>query len=149
MVEEYIIPIIILVYCYSRIIWVLSKRSESKLEGASTHAQDDKFQLAKRNTIKTFLLVSICFALCWGSSQMAYLLFNLGYVYEYSGTYTKVSTSIAFLNCTINPFIYLIKYKDYQMALKSFLSCMWKNHANKRESQIMSRSGLTVSSTVG
>ena len=111
-------------YCYGKIIWVLSKRAESNLD--TTDSQGDKFQLAKRNTIKTFLIVSVCFVLCWLNAQLAYLLYNLGFNISLAGTYNKVSTVIAFVNCTINPFIYLIKYRDYQMALKSFFSCFFR-----------------------
>ena len=31
---------------------------------------------------------------------------------------------MVFLNCTINPFIYLVNYRDYQKALKSYVGCM-------------------------
>ena len=131
--EKYIIPIIMLVYCYGRIIWVLSKRAESDLD--NTGDQGDKFQLAKKNTIKTFLIVSICFFLCWFNSQLAYLLYNLGYDISLADTYNSVSTVIAFVNCTINPFIYLIKYRDYQMALKTFFSCFISKNKKKETRQ--------------
>ena len=142
--EEYIIPIIILVYCYGRIIWVLSKRAESNLD--NTGDQGDKFQLAKKNTIKTFLIVSICFFLCWFSSQLAYLLYNLGFDISLADTYNSVSTVIAFVNCTINPFIYLIKYRDYQTALKSFFSCFFsKNNERKPGSQEVTSCSVVTS----
>ncbi len=38
---------------------------------------------------------------------------------------------MTFLNCTINPFIYLLKYKDYQLAVKDLLVF----RAGKRNSQ--------------
>ena len=132
--EKYIIPIIILVYCYGQIIWVLSKRAESNLD--NTGDQGDKFQLAKKNIIKTFLIVSIYFFPCWFNSQLAYLLYNLGFNISLADTYNSVSTVIALVNCTINPFIYLIKYRDPQMDLKSFFSCFFsKNNERKPGSQ--------------
>ena len=51
---------------------------------------------------------------------------------------------MGFLNCTINPFIYLAQYRDYQVALRMFLRC--KNERSKdSESQTVS-SGISHSS---
>ena len=131
--EEYLIPLMILTFCYGRIIWILSKRVDSNLDQGGS--QGEKFQLARKNTIKTFLLVSICFALCWLNAQLLYLLLNLGFNMDLMGTYSKFSTLIAFVNCTINPFVYLIKYKDYQTALKLFFVCKCQRNENMSESQ--------------
>ena len=30
---------------------------------------------------------------------------------------------MVFVNCTVNPFIYFIKYQDYQIALREFIRC--------------------------
>ena len=144
--EKYLVPLFILMYCYGKIIWVLSKRAESNLD--TTDSQGDKFQLAKKNTIKTFLIVSVCFVLCWFNAQLAYLLYNLGFNISLAGTYNKVSTVIAFVNCTINPFIYLIKYRDYQVALKSFFSCFFSAHNERNPRRQEVRSSSVVSSEV-
>ena len=85
--------------------------------------QTDKFQIARKNTIQTFLLISLCFILCWSSEQVFIFMFNLGYPADFNGLFYKVSVVIAFFNCTINPFVYLIKYRDYQIALKELFSC--------------------------
>ena len=122
-VEEFFIPLLILSYCYGRIIWILTKRVDSKLHTTNRSTQDDQFHLAKKNTIKTFLIISICFIICWSNSQVFYLLFNLGFTFHWEGTYSKFATLMAFGKCTVNPFIYLIKYKDYQTALKSCFNC--------------------------
>ena len=50
-------------------------------------------------------------------------MFNIGYDVDFNGTFFKVSILMAFINCTVNPFIYLIQYKDYQQALKQCLNC--------------------------
>ena len=118
---EFLIPLFILIYCYGRIVWVLSRRIDSQFNSAEN--QTDKFQITRRNTIKTFLLISICFILCWISEQVFIFMFNLGYPADFNGVFYKVSVVIAFGNCTINPFVYLIKYRDYQIALKELFSC--------------------------
>ena len=79
--------------------------------------------MARTNTLKTFLLISICFVLCWSCSQFNYLLYNIGYPVDFNGMFDKISLLVAFCNCTINPFVYLFKYRDYQAALKELFSC--------------------------
>ena len=128
---QFIIPLIILVYCYGRIVWNLSRRIGSYLNGfdSLSHSKrsitesvvnsssNDKYQLARKNTIKTFLLVGIFFIICWSNNQVYYLMYNLGFEVDWNSTYYQFTVLMVFLNCTINPFIYLVKYRDYQIAL--------------------------------
>ena len=133
----FILPFIILVSCYIGIVWMLSKRIntdiseniQSRVENAETtdDQQKEKFQLAKRNTIKTLLIVGCCFIICWSQNQIIYLMFNFGYELDLNSTYLHITILMVFLNCTINPFIYLVKYTDYQIALREFLGCESKN----------------------
>ena len=116
---EFLIPLVILIYCYGRIVWVLSRRIDSRFTSDNL---TDKFQTARKNTIKTFLLISVCFIICWSSEQAFYFMFNLGYQADFNGMFYKVSVVMAFCNCTINPFVYLVKYRDYQIALKEFFN---------------------------
>ena len=143
---EFIGPLIILIYCYGRIVWVLTSRIDSKLETTGTKA--DTFQLARNNTLKTFFMISICFVVCWSCGQGFYLMFNIGYDVDFNGTFYQVSILMAFINCTINPFVYLIKYKDYQQALKHCLNCMRpaRNNEGKKHCSIFSTSAMSVSS---
>ena len=119
---QFLIPLLILVYCYARILWILHRRINSNLNQPKS-TQADKFQLAKTNTIKTFLIVGICFVICWSNNQMYFLLFTFGYVSSWDSVYYKFTILMIFLNCTVNPFIYLFKYRDYQKALKSCFGC--------------------------
>ena len=121
-VIEFIGPLIILIYCYRRIVWVLTRRIDSTLQ--PTSSKTDTFQLARKNTLKTFFLISICFVICWSCEQGFYLMFNIGFHVDFHSTFFKVSILMAFINCTINPFVYLIKYKDYQQALKHCFNCI-------------------------
>ena len=118
----FILPLIILVYCYGRIVWVLHSRIRINTNKSHSN-QGDKFQLARKNTIKTFLLFGLCFIICWSQNQVYYLMYNLGFDADLDGIYYKYTILMTFLNCTVNPFIYLIKYEDYQKALKNFMCC--------------------------
>ena len=142
---EFIGPLIILIYCYGRIVWVLTRRIDSKLETISTRA--DTFQLARTNTLKTFFMISICFVVCWSCEQGFYFMYNIGYNVDFNGTFYHISILMAFINCTINPFIYLIKYKDYQQALKQCLNYNrpMTNNEGIKHSSIFSTSTMSVS----
>ena len=147
---QFFIPVIILIICYGKIVWVLTKRINSNLikhksevensdkdkdpsANTSNKARDtgkDKFQLARRNTIKTVLIVGLCFIICWSQNQIIYFMYNCGYNLDFNSTYFNVAILMVFLNCTVNPFTYLIQYRDYQKALKSFFRCGKNQESN-------------------
>ena len=56
---------------------------------------------------------------------------NIGYDIDFNSTFLKSAILVAFCNCTINPFIYLIKYKDFQTALEDFFTCYKKEHTEE------------------
>ena len=118
---EFLIPLVILVFCYGRIVWMLSRRIGSNLDNSGF--QTDTFQMARTNTIKTFFLISVCFVICWLSSKTYYLMYTFGHTPDWDGIFYKVPVAMAFGNCTIDPFVYLIKYKDYQEALRECFGC--------------------------
>ena len=130
-----------MVYCNGRIVWTLSRRLDTSLEG--TGKVTDTFQLARTNTIKTFLLVGLCFIICWSSNSVYYLMYNLGYKANWNSDFYKFTVVMVFLNCTINPFIYLIKYQDFQNALKKSLGCVRATQTEESESR-----GSNISSSV-
>ena len=121
---QFIMPFIIISYCNGRVMWILTRRLDSNLgnDGGSpslnnVHTSKDKFQLARTNTLKTFLLVGVCFVICWVNNQTYYLMHNLGFEVDWNSTYFLFTILMVFINSTVNPFIYLIKYRDYQEAL--------------------------------
>ena len=141
---EFLIPFTILIFCYCKIIWVLTRRINTDLiqnmtdnsgtnnSGRAKSGKDtskDLFQLARKNTIKTLLIIGFCFIICWSQNQASYFMYNFGFYVDFNSTYFQFGILMVFLNCTVNPFIYLIKYRDYQEALKTFLYCT-KNGQN-------------------
>ena len=130
----------ILIICYGKIVWVLTRRINNAMISShnesgstvkqTTDASKDKFQLARRNTIKTLLIVACCFILCWSQNQIMYFLYNCGYDINTNTAYFQFTVLMVFVNCTVNPFIYLIKYRDYQEALKLFFHCNKKQEGD-------------------
>ena len=116
------IPFIILVFCYGNIAWMLSRRINTDMtdtnvdnNGLSSECQSptqasssgkrkqladvhkDKFQLARRNTIKTLLIVGCCFIGCWSQNQVLYLMFNLGYNLDWNSGYYHFTVLMVFV----------------------------------------------------
>ena len=122
-----------MIYCNGRIVWILTRRLDSSLDGIGKVT--NKFQLARTNTIKTLLLVGLCFFICWASNSVYYLMYNLGYDADWNSDFYKFTVVMVFLNCTVNPFIYLIKYQDFQNALKKSLGCVKAKQTEDFESR--------------
>ena len=126
---QFFIPVLVLIMCYGKIVWVLTRRintdSGINFKGTNQAAETgrDKFQLARRNTIKTLLIVACCFVICWSQNTILYFMYNCGYDINFNTAYYEFTILMVFLNCTVNPYIYLINYRDYQEALKTALCC--------------------------
>ena len=143
-------------FCYGKIVLLLSKRISTNTANINVqhsavskpetdHIGDkhkDKFQLARRNIIKTLLIVGCCFIICWSQNQVLFLMSNCGYQMDWNSAYLHYTILMVFLNSTVNPFIYLVNYRDYQSALKKFLYC---NYSGSNEIQHGSSSSLSNS----
>ncbi len=116
-VLQFFLPLIIIIFCYGTILWKLSNRTNL----SNKNQQVDTYQRARRNVTTTFCIVAFFFVVCWVQQQTLYLMFLLGYPVDFRGFYWNFAVEMVFLNCTVNPFIYLVKSKDFQDALKEFL----------------------------
>ena len=90
LVFQFIIPFIVLIICYGKIVWVLTRRintdlikHKSAMDNSETVSNTtangkkmkqiaksvdpgkEKFQLARRNTITILLIVACCYVICW------------------------------------------------------------------------------------
>ena len=154
---QFFIPVVVLIMCYGKIVWVLTRRINTDLMKAKTAMDNSdrgkytdtgkvKFQLARKNTIKTVLIIGLCFIICWSQNQIIYFMYHCGYDLNFNSTYFNFTILMVFLNCTVNPFIYLVKYKDYQDALKKFFQCAkTQQNGNSLTSSEMSVSHSTTS----
>ena len=76
-------------------------------------------------------------------------MYNLGYDANWNGTYFKFCVVMVFVNCTVNPFIYVFKYQDYQVALKQLFGSKTQNTGKEGEDRNNHSSAATVSSIRG
>lgn len=76
---------------------------------------------AKRNVIKTLVIVSTAFIFCTSWNQWFFFLFNLG-VFDFtalSSNFYHFSVVAMFVNCCVNPVIYAAQYEEFQKGLRS------------------------------
>ena len=123
---------------------MLTRRIDCNFEmsGATSPGENNmnnRFLTARNNTIKTVLLVGICYVTCWINDEVYYLMANLGYNADWNGIYFKFCVTMIYLNCTVNPFVYLIKYQDYQRALREFCFKLEKNREDVQTSVYISK----------
>ena len=72
---------------------------------------------ARRNIIQTLAIVGACFVVCHSGSQILFCILNLGFNIDLNATYYRVCVLLSFLNCTVNPFIYALNYRQFQVGL--------------------------------
>ena len=96
---QFIIPFLILMFCYAKIIWMLSRRINSNSESGGN--QSVKFELARTNTIKIFLLIGIDSIICWSGNSIFYLMYNLGYHADFSSNFAHFTVIIMLYNQSI------------------------------------------------
>ena len=149
------LPISILVFVYGRIAWVLSRKvtndaladkmnkgaSNDQVVSSCADLRMKKYLLAKRNTIKTLFLVAVCFVICWTGNQVLVFLYNIGYKIEFDSEAYQFFVFMVCVNCTINPFIYLVQYREDQTALKALIC---KNRKGKSPEESISFSSVTT-----
>ena len=137
---EFILPLVILIYCYGRILWIIKARIGSKMDADNKQAA--KFELARNNVIKTLFIVVFFFFICSLGIEVIFILYSLGLEVDWNSGYYKFTVVMVFLNCTINPFIYLINYKDFQQALMRQFCCGTSRYDGNSD-----RTGSTISTS--
>ena len=158
---KFFIPVLVLMICYGQIIWVLTRRINTDLmknnptvdnaeanSSTTTQVKDigkDMFQLARRNTFKTLLIVGLCFIICWAPNQIIYFMYNFGMHVNFNSASHQFTVLMVLLNCSVNPFIYLIKYRDYQEAFRTFFHCKkTRESKNSLNPSVMQTSNSTM-----
>jgi MFS family permease len=110
MVLMFLMPLLLLLYGYSHIIFVLRRKQPADGEGGS----DNITVKSLKKVVKVLVLVSISFVACWILNYTLFFLFNLSLWMDFEGPLYHMSTALAFINCCVNPFIYAATYDEFR-----------------------------------
>lgn len=135
----FFIPLMLLAYLYGHMIYVIRRMARVGPAAAHAHAhkpeslqvpnaqapardsRSSRMSRAQRNLMKTVALVTMSFIVCWSCNQFFFLLSNSGYEMDFTSGFYHFSVIMVFLNCCINPFIYIFKYKEFQDGLQKVI----------------------------
>ena len=116
-VFQYLIPTVCFVSCYSRIFICLRSRVADEAQQSGNAAAVQKAR-ARRNVLKTLVIVVVCYIACNSWNQFTFLAFNFGGHLDYTSNFYHFTVIAMFANCCINPFIYAFQYERYQKELR-------------------------------
>ncbi|XP_077984591.1 histamine H2 receptor-like [Glandiceps talaboti] len=121
-IVQYIIPLLVMAVAYTRCVLVLSKDSTADItidtNPGVSKVKEKSLQVASRNVLKMLVLVFLAYAICWGPNQVMFMLYCMGVKIDFYNAYYQFTTVLGFFNTAINPFIYALKYKQFQNGIK-------------------------------
>lgn len=112
----FFVPIGVQLFCYARILRVLRKRTEQMDSSSAAHT--DNFSRAQRNVIKTSILLSLCYVLCWTWNQVFFFLYTCGVTVDFTGWFYHFTVIAVFSNSCVNPIIYIFKYEEFKVGMR-------------------------------
>ena len=118
-VIQYVIPLALIAFCYGRIASVLkSEDITSGTASSGASVRNERVAKGRRNVIKILAIVSAFFVACWSPNQIYFAMYNLNYPVDFNSNFYHFTVISVFLNCCVNPFVYALKYDQFQVALR-------------------------------
>ena len=131
----YITPIAVFVLCYTRMALVLY-RGVIKVKvtnepgkhsvGSNTNNVKSMSPQSRKsliNVVKTMIVVSAAFFVCYSPNQWLFLFYNFGY-FNYHIFYHpiyNISIIAIYLHCCIDPLIYVATYHPFKEAIRRII----------------------------
>ena len=121
-------PLIVFIYCYGRIV-VVMRRQMRVMAGhnAEGSAQVNAALQMRWNIIKTMIIVSLAFTICWLPHNILLVL-----IYSLQSENLKVAyyptVFLAYLNICMNPLIYALKHEGVKTQLARMFACLKPSH---------------------
>ncbi|XP_072163966.1 allatostatin-A receptor-like [Diadema setosum] len=110
-VLNFLVPTFIIALLYSLMAVKLK-------HGPKAQSNQDSYRdRARRNIIKTLLIVCICYVVCWAPLDNVHFYDAIGGTFNFSGEFYKFAIIMAFANMWINPVIYSLRYQRFQAAV--------------------------------
>jgi len=127
-----IIPLIVFLYCYGHIVVVMRKQARvmagHNVEGSAQSASQAQNKRIKWNIIKTMIIVTAFFIICWFPLNVYVTVVDkidtselvIGYV---------ILLFLPYVNISLNPFIYVNKHEGVKRILARMIICRRRDDA--------------------
>jgi len=138
----FVVPLVVFMYCYGRIVIVMRRQMRvmvgHNVQAGSAQANASQIQSKriKWNIIKTMLIVTVAFMVCWCPHNIYFMVVEDSSAEAgalYIGYFPTVF--LAYLNVCMNPFIYATKHEGVKEKLRSLAMCRkFKRHGGEDDS---------------
>ena len=128
-----LLPVVFFVYCYGHIVVVMRKQirvmAGHNVEGSAQSASHAQSKRIKWNIIKTMIIVSAFFVVCWFPHNVYIMVVDnvlksseltIGYI---------VTLFLPYINISLNPFIYAIKHEGVRQIFARMIICRKRDNA--------------------
>ena len=118
---RYVIPCLVFILCYSHMAWFLHKRKfVVGVMTVNSSVRESNMERARNNVLKTLIYVGVANIFCSSWNQILFILFNAGILEAevFSTAFFRFSVAAYYSNLMVNPFIYALKYKQFQKSAK-------------------------------
>ena len=116
-VVGFLFPGIMMIILYLKMANVLIQQRKVQHTIKTSTTTSDTLAEAQQNILITCFILVALYLSCWLWTEMVMLLY-LSEITEFSVTMYHISTSLLLFNSAINPFIYTIRYKEFQHHIK-------------------------------
>ena len=122
----FLLPLVIFVYCYGHIVFVMRKQmrvmASHNVEASAQSASQAQSKRVKWNVIKTMIIVSAFFIVCWCPFNVYIMAVEdifgpselIGYI---------ITLFLPYVNISLNPFIYATKHEGVRRILARMIVC--------------------------
>lgn len=139
MILTYILPlasVLCLGISMSSVLWIKGRGTVNPLQPQHTtqspkQMKNKALTRTQRNLHKIITIISLIFLLTWSPIQIYYFMYNLGLPLSFSDAFYYVGMSVAIINSTVNPFIYIFKFRQFRATMRTMF-CLKKNQTEER-----------------
>jgi len=124
----FLFPLVIFIYCYGRIMLVIRRQMRvmagHSVEGSSQMtASKAQSKRAQWNVIKTMIIVSVTFIVCWLPMNINVFILTVSAKTSTLAVGYYPTLFLVYLHICMNPFIYALKHEGVKQQLARLVVC--------------------------
>ena len=150
----FIFPLIIFIYCYGRMVVVMKRQMRvmagHNVEGSSQMtASQAQSKRIKWNIIKTMIIVTVVFIVCWLPYNFLFLILTVAPQSGNLAVGYYPAVFVVYLNICMNPFIYALKHEGVKHQLARLMVCRKPRDAGDTPGTNSNRANGTLQTRTG